>query len=125
MELRRPLRHRGERIGDGGERLPVNDDLGDGVDGDGFRRRDDGGDGFAHVANAVHRQRVVPAADGLGAGPSAALGPGALERHGSAEPAELLPRHHPEHSRPLGRRGGVDLPDARVGVGAPHERDVV
>src|SRR2546426_172993 len=54
VDLRRALGHRSERIRHGGQRLPVDDDIGGGVHRDLLRRRDDGGDGLADVAHTVH-----------------------------------------------------------------------
>ncbi len=124
VELRRARRHRRERVGHGGQGLPVHDDLGRRVHREGLRGGDDRGDGLAHVAHPVHRERVVLAPDVVAAGP-AAFGARTFEWQGRAQPADLLAGDDLEHAGALRRRGGVDLRDARVGVRASHERDVV
>ena len=124
IELRRARRHRRERVGHGGQGLPVHDDLGRRVHRERLRGGDDRGDGLARVAHPVHRERVVLASDVVAVGP-AAFGAGTFEWQGGAQPADLLAGDDLEHAGALRRRGGVDLRDARVRVRASHERDVV
>ena len=59
VELGRAVGHGGERVGDRGQRLPVDDHRGGAVGRGLVRGRDHGGHRLAHVAHAVHRERVV------------------------------------------------------------------
>src|SRR6185503_14631969 len=124
VQARRAFGHRRERIADRRQRLPVDDDVVRGVDGDALGARDDRGDGLADVAHAIDRQRIVLATRAGGRVPAASLA-GAGQRQGRAELADVVAGDDLEDARPPERRRRVDLLDARVSVRAAHERDVV
>ncbi len=125
VELRRAVLQRAELIAERGQRLPLDRDVGRGVDGERFRRGEDGGHRLADVADLADRERVVLATHARVRATAAALGARSAERNRLAVGPEVLSRHDAKDTRPRRRSRGVDAPDLRVRVRAANERHVL
>ena len=123
-ELRRAVGHGSRGVRDRRQRLPVHLDQGGAIRGGLDRRADDGGHGFSHVAHAIDGQRIVLAPD-LGLALAAAFGGDGGGRQRGRMRHEIAPGHHGHDARLSLGRGAIDPADARVGVGAPDEDDVL
>ncbi len=113
---------RAVHVGGGGQRVEVEGHEGGGIDGLGLGLGDHDGDGFAHVAHAVHRERGDR---GDGQEPAAAAGEGGGGRD-RAQPRRdrVAPGEDREHAGHGARPARVHGADEAVGRGGARERGV-
>ncbi len=130
VDQRRARHQRRDGVGDGGERLVIDDDAFGGVLRRRRRLRDRHGDGFADIAHAVRRQRRMrrierrlaprpaegPQLDVMGIGRVRHVRDAAAARGGIIGGGEDR-----EHAGKPGRGGAIDGAEPRMGVGRSHE----